>query len=205
VSGAACFNEGMISRAPLFLSFLAALVGLAAACSGSVSGPLGADGGGADGGGGGDGSITDAPAGGDLFPADTTKVVVTSKGGFGAGAPDGSTCSQEDRTYTLTLPARTLDAKVCASSTTGGPNAYVIGKETLTEDEYAPIATALRAVHLSTEAACGADKPAETLTITTPSAETRYDDDFYSCNKEPGRIYVKGIDEVLNAVITRGK
>lgn len=50
-----------------------------------------------------------------------------------------------------------------------------------------------------------ADKPAETLTFTTPSAETRYDDDSYSCNEEPGRIYVKGIDEVLNAVVTRAK
>lgn len=193
----------MTSRVPLLLPFLAALVGLAAACSGSVAGPLGADGGGADGGGG-DSSITDA-GGGDLFPADTTKVVVTEKGGFGASSPAGSTCSQEDRTYTITLPARTLDAKVCASSTAGGPNAYVTRQTLLSEAEYAPIATALHAVHHSTEAACGADKPAETLTFTTPSAETRYDDDFYSCNKEPGRVYVKGIDAVLDAVVARAK
>lgn len=184
------------------VSMVAGLLGFAIACTGTTAGPYGGDGGTADGSGGNDGA-TDSGTG-DLFPADTTKIVLTEEGGFGAGAPDGSTCTQVDRTYTLELPARTLAWKVCEGSG-GAPFAFATGQTTLSEADYAPIATALHGLRRATQTACGADKPTETIVFTTPAGETTYLDDFYFCDAKDTKLYVTGLDAVLSAVTARAK
>jgi hypothetical protein len=149
---------------------------------------------------------TDGPsdAGGDLFPADATKVVVTEKGGFGPGPLDGSTCTPADVTFTLLLGTRDLSWKVCDFDD-AGTYAYRAGQRILSEAELGTVTTKLRALRVNTEHACGADKPADQIVITTPSGSVTYDDSFYGCNKGDGKIYVDGIDDVLGALSALAK
>lgn len=184
------------------LSLVAGLIGFAVACSGTTAGPYGGDGGADDGSTGTDGP-SDGGAG-DLFPADTTKIVITEKGGFGAPGPDGSTCTQADLTYTITLPSRSLAWKVC-EATDAGPLAFATGQTTLSEADFAPIAQALHGLRRATKTACGADKPEEAIVFTTPAGETTYLDDFYFCDAKDTKLYVTGIDAVLSAVRAHAK
>ena len=182
---------------PLAVALVAGLIGFAVACSGTIAGPYGGDGGASDG-----SSGTDGPSdggAGDLFPSDTTKIVITEKGGFGARGPDGSTCTQADLTYTITLPSRALAWKVCETRD-GGPYAFTTGQTTLSEADFAPIAQALHGLRRATKTACGADKPEEAVVFTTPAGETTYLDDFYFCDAKDTKLYVTGIDAVITAV-----
>lgn len=191
-------------RRSLLLALVAPLALAAYACGGSTStGGSGADGGpgggdasaidgssNMDGGGSSDGGTTD------LFPADTQKIVVSSKGGFGPGLIDGSTCAPSDTTYTLTLPARELTWKVC-SAVEGGPTyAFDTGTKTLSAADTAPLEAALHAIAVTTTTMCGADAPTETVTFTTPSGDKVLYDDFYYC-MDDGKTYVHGIGAVL--------
>lgn len=139
--------------------------------------------------------LLDASEGEAIVPADASKLVLTEKGGFVAQAPDGSTCTKVDATYTIALPARELAWKTC-EATDSGPYAFVTGTRALTEAEYAPIQTALRALRRATKTACGADKPEEKLVVTTPSGEKAYFDDFYFCNVNDTKTYVTGLASV---------
>ena len=179
---------------------------LAAYACGGTTGTTGA--GGDGGGGGSDGSAADGSSpsdggGTDLFPADTQKVVVTSKGGFGPGAMDGSTCIPSDTTYTITFPARELTWKVCASQD-GGTFAFDTGTRTLMPADTGPLETALHAVRVQTMQQCGADAPVETLTMSSPAGDKVYYDDFYYC-QEDGKTYVHGIGDVLTELYKLAK
>ena len=180
----------------LFGSIVAPLVVLAVACGGSSSNPPGTSDGGVDATS--DGSNLDgsADAGGDLFPADTTKITVTQKGGFTPGPPDGSTCSLVDTTYTLSLPSRELSWKICEYGD-GGPYAFATGQRILSEAEFAPVSSALHGLRRATKTACGADKPSETIVFTTPAGDTTYYDDFYFCDANDTKAYVTGLGNVL--------
>lgn len=141
----------------------------------------------------------DGDAGGDLFPPGTTKIVVTSKGGFPTPFVDGSVCVEEDATYTLLLPARDLSWKVC-ESLDGGPSQYLTGQKTLSASEYTPLESAIRALRRTQETQCGADKPTEAIVFTTPAGEVAYQDDFYFCNPNDTTVFVKGMDTVLGVL-----
>jgi hypothetical protein len=137
-------------------------------------------------------------AGTDLFPADTTKVVVTDKGGFGPGVQDGSTCSPADSTYTLLLPSRELSWKICESTGVGGGTyAFRTGQKTIAEADFTALSDALHALRRQTKTQCGADKPSETIVFTTPSGDVTYLDDFYFCDATDTKAYVTGLDAVL--------
>jgi hypothetical protein len=193
-----------VSMRALLGSLLAPAVLLAFACGGSAATTTtGGDGGGVDASTDGstpDGSVadgaTDGSTGGDLFPADTTKIVVTEKGGFGIGAPDGSTCSPIDRTFTLLYPSGELSWKLCEASD-AGTYSFTEGKKTFSQAELAPLTTALHGLRRATQTACGADKPSEEIVFTTPAGETTYLDDFYFCDPKDTKAYVTGLDEVL--------
>lgn len=131
----------------------------------------------------------------DLFLPDTTKIVLTVKGGFGPGPLDGSTCTPADLTYTLTLPARELSWKLCELAD-GGSYAFRTGQRTLSAEEYAPVSAALHALQRATQTACGADAPNEEIVLTTPSGDTTYYDDFYFCNASDPKIYVTNLSAV---------
>jgi hypothetical protein len=168
--------------------FLALALGFAVACGGATASSS-------------SGSDVDPS---DIFPSDTTQIVITEKGGFPDDGPDGSTCTQVDATYTLALPSRALSWKVC-DATNGGPYAFASGQTTLSEADFAPIAQALHALHRATQTGCGADKPAETIVFTTPAGATTYHDDFYFCDAKDTKLYVTGLDTLRTAVRERAK
>lgn len=135
-----------------------------------------------------------------LYPPDATKIVFTSKGGGPRPAPpDGSVCQQVDITYTILLPARELSWQVCEGSG-GAPYTYRTGQRTLTAEQFATIETKLRALARTTTPKCGADKPLEQLTLTTPSGEVTYVDDFYFCDPNDTKLYVAGMEDLFTAI-----
>jgi hypothetical protein len=204
-----------LARLLVLFSLGSSLV-FAAACGSSNST---SPGGGGDGGSAGDASSADgaqpsgeagsggdaAPGDGgtDLFPSDTQKVVLTEKGGFGPGPTDGSTCTAADSTWTITLPDRSFSFKICEADD-AGVFSYRTGGSTLSETDFAPVAAALHAVAISTTIMCGADKPTETLTITRPSGDSVYLDDFYHC-MDDGKVYVSGLDDLRSQLVTLSK
>lgn len=141
-----------------------------------------------------DGS-TDAGAG-DLFPADTTKIVFTDKGGLPGPPGDGTSCSIADATYTLLLPTRELSWKVC-ESINSDPPAFKAGSVTLSAADFVPLSNALHGLRRTlTPSGCGADKPFETLVFTTPAGDAAYYDDFYFCDAKDTKKYVSNIGTV---------
>lgn len=190
-------------RALLFL--VAPLLPAAIACEATTASPGGADGG-ADATAdatadvsSSDGAATDSAsdAGTDLYPADTTKIVVTEQGGFVPSPPDGSVCSLVDATYTLLLPSRELSWKVCEYSDSG-PYAYATGQKTLSAAEFAPLSNALHGLRRATQTMCGADAPSKAIVFTAPAGDTTYYDDFYFCDPKDSKPYVTGLDAVLS-------
>jgi hypothetical protein len=193
---------------------LGSSLAFAAACSSSSStgttpggGDAGdaasADGAQPTGEGGSSGDAAPGDGGTDLFPSDTQKILFTEKGGFGPGPTDGSTCTVADSTWTITLPDRAFTFKICEADD-AGVFAYRSGGSTLSETDFAPVAAALHALTVSTTTMCGADKPAETLTITQPSGDTVYLDDFYHC-ADDGKVYVAGLDDLRSQLVMLSK
>jgi hypothetical protein len=151
------------------------------------------------------GTTTDATsegssdAGNPLIPAGVTKIVFTSKGGFVPQGPDGSTCSTVDITYTLMLPALEFSWQIC-EATDAGPYAFRTGSRTLSAAEYATIDTAIQGLKRQTMVQCGADKPSEEITFTSPSGEVTYLDEFYFCDANDTKVYVSGMENVFSAM-----
>lgn len=185
-------------------AILGLVVCLAAACDGETTTANGST---SDGGGGGgdsatgnDGAPNDGGVDSGLYPADTTKIVFTSQGGGPLPPPpDGSVCQEVDITYTIVLPARELSWKVC-EDVDGGPFAYRTGQKTLTAMQFASVEATLRALTRTTTVQCGADKPEEKITFTTPSGEVTYYDDFYFCDANDTKLYVGGMEDVFTAI-----
>lgn len=145
------------------------------------------------------GEASNGDAGNPLIPAGVTKIVFTSKGGFVGPGPDGSTCSEVDITYTVTLPDRGFTWKIC-ESVDGGPNGFRDGSRFLTVEEYAKVDAAIKALKRQTMTQCGADKPEEKITFTSPSGEVTYIDDFYFCDANDTKIYVSGMENVFSVL-----
>lgn len=193
-------------RLPFVFAFaLASVSAVLAACSSSST----STGGDPDGG----GIVTDASTttdaaandgstdgGNPLIPAGVTKIVFTSKGGFVQEGPDGSACSKVDITYTVTLPDRGFTWKICDDAD-GGPYAFRDGSRFLTVEEYAKVDAAIQGLKRQTMVQCGADKPEEKITFTSPSGEVTYIDDFYFCDANDTKIYVSGMEDVF-AILT---
>ncbi|MDB4940957.1 MAG: hypothetical protein JWP97_491 [Labilithrix sp.] len=192
-------------------SILLALAGASVACSSSSDDtgtpPPGADGSTSDSAAS-DGATSDAAphdastdAGEDLYPADTTKVVVISKGGFTATAPAGSSCQQKDDTYTYIPRTHELSWKLCEPDDAGLYD-YRIGQRTLPAAAYEPLEAAMHGLRRATDPACGADAPTQSITFSAPSGGATYFDDFYFCSKDDPTPYVKNLDDVIGPLST---
>lgn len=137
--------------------------------------------------------------GGGLYPAGTTQIVATSKGGHTAPGPDGSVCTLVDTTYTLVVASRALSWNVC-EATDAGPLAFRTGQRTISASELDGVEDAIRGLRRTTDTKCGADAPSETLVLTTPTGNVSYYDDFYFCDPKDTKIYVSGMSAVLSAL-----
>jgi hypothetical protein len=128
-----------------------------------------------------------------VWTDDATKVVAEDRGGgFTGPPPTGSTCGVGVASYTFTAADNRLAWHVC---TTGTVFTYTDGARALNDAERATLVTALRAVTISANTMCGADKSTRVMTVTRPGGDTMYFDSFYSC-LHPGAS-VDGIDEVI--------
>lgn len=136
---------------------------------------------------------------GDIWPADATKLVAKVSGGFMPPPPPGSTCSNGAE-YTLDRASRKLAWKICDWNGTQ-PRHYVTGNVTLTKAKLATVEAALNGLEITGHDICGADKPFETFTVSTPAGDKRYTDSFYSC-RGGSDTYVDDIGSVFNALRT---
>ena len=134
---------------------------------------------------------------GAIWPADATKLVAKLSGGFMAPPPAGSTCSNGQE-YALTLATRKLSFANCEFN--GNlPRHMKTGSVTLTTAQLATIHAAMNAVEIASGDMCGADKPFETLTVSSPAGEKKYTDSFYSC-RGGDSVYIDNIGGVFGAL-----
>jgi hypothetical protein len=134
-----------------------------------------------------------------LVPEVTKIVVENAGGGFVPPPPAGSACALGAAKYTLDLKSGRLDWAVCNSKDMSKPYMLDTGSRVLAEDELAKVASELAVVKVGNTDLCGADKPFETVTVTTPAGSFQYLDTFYGC-QQPEKIHVNGIDEALDAL-----
>ena len=141
------------------------------------------------------GGSSDPGADNAIWPSNALSMVVKNEvGGFVGPAPQGSACQSGEATYALTAANRTFTWQVC-QSTGSAPYTLDSGTRTLDATELDSLVSALKAVTLSKNGSCGADKSVLTLQVTTPASKHDYLDDFYSCQQ--AGVYVTGIDNVL--------
>lgn len=138
----------------------------------------------------------------DIWPAEATKLVAKISGGFMAPPPPGSTCTAGVE-YTLDRAAKKLSWKRCDFN---GPlpRTFVSGNAMLSAARIAAIGTAMNSLEVATEDRCGADKPFETLTVSTPAGDKHYTDSFYACNRGSD-VYVDNIGVVFAALEAAAK
>lgn len=139
-------------------------------------------------------SLAKAPA---IWPSDATKLVAKISGGFMPPPPPGSTCSNGAQ-YTLDRASRELSWQTCEFNGSN-PRHLVPGSATLTRAQVATIEAALGGLEITTEEICGADKPFEVLTVSTPAGDKRYVDSFYAC-RGGSDVYVDNIGAVFGAL-----
>jgi len=110
-----------------------------------------------------------------------------SGGGFGGLPPAGAACGLGNASYDWDVGAGSLSWGVCtvAGNNYNDPTAYstVTGSRVLTADERTQATTDARAVKVTSNNNCGADKPSLTLEVATQADSIVYGDDFYACLK----------------------
>jgi len=114
-------------------------------------------------------------------------ILKNSGGGFGAWPPPGAACGLGTGSYDWDVGAGSLSWSVCtvAGDNLNDPNAYgiVTNSRVLTADERIQATNDTRAVKVTSNHNCGADKPSVTLEVATQSDSIVYGDDFYACLK----------------------
>ena len=135
----------------------------------------------------------------DIWPKAATKLVAKVSGGFMAPPPAGSTCANGAE-YTLDRAARKLTFKRCDFNGSK-PRHFTTGVVALSSAKLATIEAAMNALEVAGSEACGADKPFETLTVSTPAGDKHYTDSFYAC-RGGGDVYVNNIGGVFGALST---
>ena len=134
-----------------------------------------------------------------IWPPTATKLVAKVSGGFMPPPPPGSTCSNGEE-YTLDAASKKLSWKTCEWNG-ANPRTLKTGVVTLTLAKLAEIGATLNALEVATQDACGADKPFETFTVSTPAGDKHYTDSFYACNRGSD-TYVDNIGSVFGVLRT---
>lgn len=132
-----------------------------------------------------------------VWSSSVSRLVLLRSGGFLAFEPTPD-CPTLGAEYTLVVEGRSLSAWRCAPGTTA-PYRPVRSSmsRALTAAELDALVPSLEALRVVSIDTCGADKPAVTVTVTTPSGTTEYADSFYSCNDNDDRPTIKS--EALDA------
>jgi hypothetical protein len=155
-------------------TFLVLMLGVAAGCGGSDS----------------------------VWSSSVNRLVLRSSGGFLGPAQPTADCPAEGVEYTLVVAARSLNASRCATVANAPYSlTHTTASRTLSAAEFDALVTKLEALRVVSVDTCGLDKPAVTVTVTTPSGTTEYADSFYSCNGNEDRptIDSPALDAVAHA------
>lgn len=132
-----------------------------------------------------------------ILPSDATKLVADSPGGgFMPHPPTGSNCAGQQH-YELVLATRAFTYSYCQYDA-NGPWLTKSGSKTLTKAQAARVRDAFDHATIATADTCGADKPFQTVSVTTPSGTKKYLDSFYSCQGQG--TYIDGIGEIFSAM-----
>lgn len=135
-----------------------------------------------------------------VWPANATKLVANNAGGgFTPPPAPGSVCGLGAANYSLDVASRKLTWKECSFADWNTPMKWETGSRVLTVAELASLKLVLKNVKISDNDICGADKPFMTMTVSTPSGDKKYTDDFYSCRADQGP-FVDNIDSVFAAL-----
>jgi len=134
------------------------------------------------------GSSLPTDPGDSVLVADATAFSVSSLGGgFGTPQmPPGASCNAGVWTYTVHLDTSTFDWDTCdvtGDATDPASYTHAAGSRPLSSSELATARSSGRAVHVSGQDLCGADKPSMFMTVTSPAGSIVYGDDFYACAK----------------------
>jgi hypothetical protein len=146
-----------------------------------------------------DQSLSRDPA---IWSASATKLVAKISGGFIAPPPAGSSCSNGVE-YTLVRATRKLSWKRCDFAG-ASPRHWVTGSVTLSQAALDQLGTTVSGLEVTSGSICGADKPFETLTVSTPAGDKHYTDSFYSC-RGGSDVYVDNIGDVFQALESASK
>lgn len=133
----------------------------------------------------------------EIWPSDATKLVAEVSGGFMPPPPPGSSCSN-GATYSLDRAARKLTWTRCEFNGRG-PRTLKSGTTALSNKDVKAVDDAMNSLRVSNANICGADKPFQTITVSTPEGDKKYVDDFYSC-RGGDSIYVDNIGNIFSAL-----
>jgi len=132
-----------------------------------------------------------------ILPDDATKLVADSPGGgFMPQPPAGSNCAGQQH-YELVLATRAFSWSFCQYDP-HSPWLTKKGSRTLTSKEAARVKDAFAHATIATADTCGADKPFQTVSVTSPSGTKKYLDSFYSCQGQGE--YIDGIGEIFSTM-----
>jgi hypothetical protein len=115
----------------------------------------------------------------------TSRVALTSSGGGLIFVPAGAACHYE-ATYDLAMTTGDLTWSVCrVHAPYDDPASFTVetGTRTLTAAERAQVTGQIRAVRVTENSNCGADKDLVQIAVDSPAGHRVYGDDFYSCLK----------------------
>ena len=115
----------------------------------------------------------------------TSRVAVTSSGGGLIFVPAGAACHFE-ASYDLAMTSGDLTWSVCrVHAPYDDPASFTVetGTRTLTAAERAQVTGQIRAVRVTENSNCGADKNLLQIAVDSPAGHRVYGDDFYSCLK----------------------
>jgi hypothetical protein len=117
-------------------------------------------------------------AGATIWSAASTGFEIDSTGGLVVGLPDGSTCTVPTQKYVYDVASRELARTSCF---VGQPPDATVILSPSSAAQLVAVLSGLTSKGRLPSGECGADAPAEVLTILGPDAGTnRYDSDFYT-------------------------
>ncbi len=133
-----------------------------------------------------------------VWSAEVSTLVIASAGGGFLPTPPNSECTIGSAEYTLRVAELRLDAWVCEDDG-GGPLQKTARTRAITATELLELTPSLEKLEIVEEAACGADKPALTLHLTTGAGTREYRDSFYGCVPDPRpAVDTSALEEVFS-------
>jgi TPR repeat protein len=132
-----------------------------------------------------------------IWPADATRLEVSTTGDPTAPSARGSTCKAGAARHTLDVATRQLGWEACDHRVMQ-PQQLATGARTLTDAELAEVFAALDALGRADAPACPADAAQLRLVVTTPAGARTYDDAQSACPADGVDAHLTGVPSVLD-------